>query len=164
MQGPPSPAGREVASRRRIDLGQQVETPAHVMLLHRPSRWREQYDEKCQASWIGCRCSTPDCRPVIPSLLAGDGPVGIPRPCRSQSWAAAHTHERRRGPPQSSSPRVLWCRRSRCRGGRRCGLWCVSLSKSMWVPSVSTLLMRSCSDGAPFNGCGARSRHAPNTN
>lgn len=113
------------------------------MLLHRPFRWREQHDENYQVSWIGCGCSLLNGRSVVPPFHAGDGSVGIRRPCRSQSWTAAYTHERSRGQPQGSSPRVLWCGCRRSRGGRGRGLWCVSLPEGMWVLSESTLLTAS---------------------
>jgi GAF domain len=105
-----------------------------------PIRWREQHDEKCQATRTGSSCRTSNGRSVVPPLHAGDGAVGIPRSCRSESWAATYTHECSRGQPQSPSPRLLWRSRGGCRGGRSCGLRC--LSKGMRVLSKSTLLMK----------------------
>src|SRR6185312_6534214 len=116
-------------------------------------RWREQHDEKCQASWIDCGCGTVNGRSIVPPFHTGDGLVGIPRPCRSQSWAAAYTHERSRGPPQGSSPRLLWSGCGRSGGGRRRGLWCVSLPEGMWVLSESTLLMTHARGSSLLSNC-----------
>ena len=126
--------------RFHIDLGQHSGTLGCVKSFHCPIRWRERRDEKCQTR-TSASCGALNCRPVVPSLLARDDPIGIPRSRRSESWATTYTDERSRGQPQSSSSCLLRCGRGRRCGSGSCSLRCVSLSEGVWVLSVSALLI-----------------------